>query len=34
MREKWERTLDGAIFFGLGVAIVGIISWMFILATN
>jgi len=34
MREKWERTLDGAIFFGLGVAVVSVIVWLFVLATN
>jgi hypothetical protein len=31
---NWSRLWDGAIFFGLGAAIVGIIVWIFILATN
>jgi hypothetical protein len=34
MRRKLERLLDGAIFFGLGASVVGIILWMFVLATN
>lgn len=31
---NWLRLWDGAIFFGLGSGIVGIIVWLFILATN
>ncbi len=31
---NWARVLDGALFFGMGAVIIGIILWMFILATN
>jgi len=31
---NWSRLLDGALFFSMGAAIVGIIMWIFILATN
>lgn len=31
---NWTRVLDGILFFGMGASILGIIWWMFILATN
>jgi hypothetical protein len=33
-RINWTRLWDGALFFGMGAAIIGIVMWMFILATN
>jgi len=31
---NWSRLIDSAIFYGLGVGFVGIIVWLFILASN
>lgn len=33
-RWNWARILDGFIFFGMGGISLGIMVWIFILATN
>jgi hypothetical protein len=33
-RINWTRLWDEALFFGMGATFVGIIMWIFVLATN